>query len=635
MQLWHSLPDQVFKRIENAPASVLLHNAAPRPESPFSRLFADPLHLLMCHDLADLPALFAAIEAEVAAGRFVAGYFAYECGEAFEPSAGPLPRLPERPLAWFGVYARCHLFDHRTGAFCGDLPPGFLPEDRASANPRKMPPLSAASFPAPRYNQDIEAIHGWIERGDVYQLNYTIPLALETSASPSQLYASLIRRQPVEYAAFLHTDPDCFALSFSPELFFCLEEGEARRITTRPMKGTIARGRFTAEDQAQAAALRSDAKNRAENLMIVDLLRNDLGRLCRFGSVKTEALFAVERHPTLWQMTSTVRGELRGGVNYASLFRALFPCGSITGAPKVRAMQLIAALEQRPRGIYTGAIGYFSPGQTVFNVAIRTLELQRRPDRLVGVMGVGGGIVADSVAASEWRECALKAEFLTHSGDAREEDFQLLETMLWQEGFPRLEMHLDRLLDSAQFLDFAADRAGLRQSILRHAEGFADSRPRKLRLLLDREGAVRFADELLDPATLGPEARPLRLCLARERTDSANRLYFHKTTRRPLYTRHLAAARAAGYDDLLFFNQASQATESAIANLFVELEGRWWTPPVACGLLPGVERRYLLETRSLAGERILTREDLKRAPAIYLANAVRGLRRATLDWVEL
>ena len=254
-----------------------------------------------------------------------------------------------------------------------------------------------------QYAERIEQILDFIRAGDVYQLNFTIPLNVHATGSVASLYRRLHGVQPAPYSAFLHTQPSRHILSLSPELFFRVDEadtdpasmnkaGPTRRITTRPMKGTAARGRTTAEDRAQAQWLANDAKNRAENVMIVDLLRNDLGRLCNFGSVRVENLFAVERYPTLWQMTSTVTGELRPEAGFQDIFRALFPCGSVTGAPKIRAMQLLAELEERPRGVYTGAIGFFSKEQTVFNVAIRTLTLNGD----AGTMGVGSGIVIDS-----------------------------------------------------------------------------------------------------------------------------------------------------------------------------------------------------------------------------------------------
>jgi para-aminobenzoate synthetase/4-amino-4-deoxychorismate lyase len=357
--------------------------------------------------------------------------------------------------------------------------------------------------------------------------------------------------------------------------------------------------------------------------MIVDLIRNDLGRICTYGSVKVEKLFEVERYPTLWQMTSTITGDLRHEAGYEEVFRALFPCGSITGAPKVRAMQLLARIEEEPRGVYTGAIGFFSREQTVFNVAIRTLELGNGE----AAMGVGGGIVIDSEADAEYQECRLKAEFLTRSV----QPFSLIETMRWEGNFPLLELHLDRLVDSAAYFDFRCDRAGVKKALLAETDGFGDGLVRKVRLLLDADGSHRIEAAFLDEV---PEEER-RVCIAAQRIDPNDRFLFHKTTHRTMYETAFAEASAAGFADVLFLNTRGEVTEGAISNLLVEKEGRWFTPPVDCGLLAGVYRRHLLETRPEIEERILRLDDLTAADAVYLCNAVRGLRRVTLAFESL
>jgi para-aminobenzoate synthetase/4-amino-4-deoxychorismate lyase len=434
-------------------------------------------------------------------------------------------------------------------------------------------------------------------------------------------------------------------------LFFRIEDSGShcggRRIVSRPMKGTARRGRTTREDGEIAEWLRGDPKNRSENVMIVDLVRNDLGRVAQTGSVKVEELFAVERYPTLWQMTSTVIAELRPDASFHDVFRALFPCGSVTGAPKVRAMQLIAELEDAPRGVYTGAIGFFSPRQTVFNVTIRTLEL----DGAHGTMGAGSGVVIDSDAAAEYRECLLKAKFLTgpvHRTTSptsenvpivsQPDKLFLIETMLWDGGYPLLELHLDRLEDSARYFDFSFDRAAVRAALDDHARPFADQQladtaprsPRKVRLLIiDAEGNVEIGSEALPPSD--DPNRIGRVRLSSVRTNPADATLYHKTTQRPLYSLEHLRAKDRGYDDVLFLNLRGEVTEGAISNVFVVKDGRWFTPPVECGLLPGIYRRHLLETRPEIEERVLTLDDLRAADTIYLCNAARGLRRVTLE----
>jgi para-aminobenzoate synthetase / 4-amino-4-deoxychorismate lyase len=624
MPRWFPLPLEVCPLVERSPGAVLLHDARPGAKPAISRLFLSPERCLTARTPHQLPALFDAIENTTRRGGCAAGFFTYECGAAFEPAAAPsAPIVSSTPLAWFGLYERSFDFDHQTGAFAHGNPPGL-----ASLHPPDLqaspPQIEPGPGPAPEdFAASIDAIHQWIRAGDVYQLNFTYPLRLRLDCGPATLYAHLLRNQPAPYAALLHWQPGHHILSLSPELFFRVdEEGSARRITTRPMKGTAPRGRTTAEDRNLAEQLRHDEKNRAENVMIVDLLRSDLGRLCRFGTVETQNLFAVERYPTLWQMTSTVTGLLRDGVRYQEMLRALFPCGSITGAPKVRAMQLLAQLEGRSRGVYTGAIGFFSPQCTVFNVAIRTLEMHGTE----ATMGVGSGIVIDSRAEDEFRECCLKTEFLT----SLQEPFSLIETLLWHDGFPLLDLHLDRLRDSAEYFDFPCDTDGVRDALHAAAAQFSHPAPQRVRLLLHSSGQFHIEAEPLSPSA--SDALPLRVTVSSEHTDPRDRFLYHKTTRRPLYARAFQAAQAAGFADVLFLNRDKQLTEGAISNVFIEKDSRWFTPPVACGLLQGVYRRHLLATQPGIEERVLTLDDLKTADAVYLANAVRGLRRVSVTW---
>jgi para-aminobenzoate synthetase/4-amino-4-deoxychorismate lyase len=646
MSRWHSLPPEVYALVEHTPATVLLESATPGVTEGgadcWTRLFTAPERVCVAWQAAEIPWLFREIESAVAAGRLAAGFFTYECGNCFEPAAGMRAGRAGTPLAWFGIYERCYPFDHEAGEFLGGDPPGLERFRGGGEEPAaELPVKPEFALTEKQYAARIAAIHEWIRAGDIYQLNFTAPCSVQAPGSKAALYARLRERQPVAYGAFLHWQAGRRILSFSPELFFRLEdEGNLRRITARPMKGTAPRGRTTREDRAQAEWLRNDDKNRSENLMIVDLLRNDLGRLAIFGTVRASPLFTVERYRTLWQMTSTVSGELRPEVGFHEIFRALFPCGSITGAPKVRAMQLIAEVEEQPRGVYTGAIGFFSARRTIFNVAIRTLEL----DGDQGTMGVGGGIVIDSDAAGEYRECMLKAEFLTGSASRFPDHFSLVETMLWQGGYPLIELHLDRLEDSADYFGFPCDRAAVKVALESYARGFADAAARKVRLLIAINGELHIAGEILAASGVNPGLVCVRI--SKRRTDPRDPMLFHKTTHRPVYAEAFKAAMLAGFADVLFLNRAGEVTEGAISNIFVVKDGRWLTPPVECGLLAGVYRRHLLETGAdvqeqgpqqqafVAGvqERVLYPEDLQRADAVYIANAVRGLRRVAIDW---
>lgn len=634
---WHPLPAKLYALVEATPGTVLLETAP--PAGPFTvtdactRFFTAPLRICIASQAAELPTLFAEIESALAAGHCAAGFFTYECGSFFEPSAQLRPGRPGEPIAWFGIYERPCRFDHRSGEFLDGVPPGLagLPLVDPAEDSAAQPLDAVFGLSEQQYAEKIAAIHEWIRCGDVYQLNFTAPIHLQSVLNPAALYRQLRRRQPVEYGAFLHAQPGRRILSFSPELFFRLDRnGSARTLTTRPMKGTAPRGRTNREDRELAHWLQNDAKNRSENVMIVDLLRNDLGRICQFGSVQARDLFAIERHPTLLQMTSTVSGELRPEIGLQQIFRALFPCGSITGAPKVRAMQLLAELEPEPRGVYTGAIGFFSPEQTVFNVAIRTLQF----DGGRGTMGVGGGIVIDSDPVEEFRECLLKAEFLTRAPGSLPDRFALVETLLWEGHYPFLELHLDRLEDSSSYFGFPCDCAETKAALLAHAERMGEGQApatirRKVRLLLDRDGQLNISSELLPSATASSD--PIRICIAPQRTDPQDRMLFHKTTHRPLYAQAYEAATRRGFADALFLNLRGEVTEGAIHNVFVEKNGRWLTPPVDCGLLAGVYRRHILETRPEVQEAVLTLDDLRQADTVYLCNAVRGLRRAIID----
>jgi para-aminobenzoate synthetase/4-amino-4-deoxychorismate lyase len=377
------------------------------------------------------------------------------------------------------------------------------------------------------------------------------------------------------------------------------------------------RGLDSAEDAQAILRLQRDEKNRSEHVMIVDLLRNDLGRICTTGSVSVEDLFSVERYETLLQMTSTISGTLRPGALFHDIFRAMFPCGSITGAPKIRTMQIIRELEPNPRGIYTGAIGFIAPNRSaVFNVAIRTLVLK---DGHVH-MGVGGGIVADSIPEDEHRECLLKASFLTRA----HHPFQLIETMLWDNEYFLLSLHLDRIESSASYFNFVFDRSAIQSQLHDLAHTFTAGQRYRVRLLLHPDGSLT-----LTHSPLFEEPSTIRVKLSSERTSSTDVFLRHKTTHRQFYDQQYAAARAAGFDEVIFTNERGEVTEGAISNLFIEQSGKLLTPPLTCGVLPGIMRRHLLETHATAEERILTLEDLHSADAILLCNSVRGLRKVT------
>jgi para-aminobenzoate synthetase / 4-amino-4-deoxychorismate lyase len=611
MTQWTRLPAQAHKLAAENPGAVLLETSRPNLSNSatanrHSYLFLKPISTLVASDLNEIPQLFAQIEAELARGNYVAGFFSYECGYHFEHSSAAAVFTPEKlPLAWFGVYPQPIVFHHESG-HCenGDL------GDATQNDPVTVTNQVALGISEEDYRAKILQIQRYIAAGDTYQVNFTDNISFQMPLPADAIYQSLSQQQPVAYSAFLNL-ADRSILSFSPELFF---RREGNRIVTRPMKGTMARGLDLSEDAEAAQRLHNDEKNRSEHVMIVDLLRNDLGRICTMGSVRVEDLFSVEKYQTLLQMTSTVSGSLQPGIRYYDIFHSLFPSGSVTGAPKIRTMQIIRELEHQQRGVYTGAIGFFAPHhKAVFNVAIRTLVLQNNN----ASMGVGGGIVADSDPLDEYKECLLKASFLTRAP----QNFQLIETMLWDKEYFLLSLHMGRMEASAAYFNFRFHRAGILSRLNEQTKSFEHEKKYRVRLLLNASG-----DASVESFPLTAELTTIQVQLSKEQTSSSDVFLRHKTTRREIYDRELAKARAQGFDEVIFTNERGEVTEGAISNLFIERSGKLLTPPLASGVLPGILRRHLFET-ARAEEQTLTLADLKSAEAVFLGNSVRGLRR--------
>ena len=589
---------------------------------------------------AVLPAL-TQVEQATAHGLTAVGFIAYEAAHGLD-SAFPRAHAP-LPLVWFAVYeavriysdplrassvnGRSHLHSASTAqsVLLNETPSLRFPLPAGGTTPARFPSRSGGNLKEGgkigrwhptitrgEYARALCAIHEAIGAGEVYQVNYTFRLRAPFSGDLLPLFWQLYERQPVPYAAYIDTGAHAIA-SLSPELFFALD-GE--RIATRPMKGTAPRGLTLADDLQQAARLTQCPKNRAENLMIVDMARNDLGRIAHIGSVRVPRLFEAERYATLWQMTSTVVACTDAPLS--EIFRALFPAASITGAPKIRATHVIDALERAPRGVYTGAIGDVLPDRRAqFNVANRTLHHDKARGQLQ--YGVGSGVVWDSEQVAEYAECLAKAQVLLAPRPA----FELLETLLWRRGrgYFLLEAHLKRLRDSACYFDFVVDADAVRRQLLTVAEGFIEPRYR-VRLRVNRRGQAQ-----VEYAPLLPERRAWRVALAQQPVNPREVFLYHKTTHRQVYERALAARPDC--DDVLLWNTHGELTESTRANVVVRLDGRYYTPPVECGLLAGVYRGHLLQ-RGLLRERVLTIDDLRRAEAIYLINAVRGWIRVEL-----
>lgn len=613
--------DEVLGLLARRERFVFLETTRGGPDDHRSLLFLDPVERLSC-TAADSPAdFFGRAEHYLGAGYHLAGWFAYEFGYLLEPAHGKKARPdPGETLAVLGVFPPPFIYDHRSASFTGagrwpaasPLPDAPFAIDGLRLNVRKND-----------YLKNIDRIKAYIESGDTYQVNYTLKLLFDLSGSPEALYKTLRRSQSVSFGAYCRLGSERI-LSFSPELFF---RKQGNRCKVRPMKGTVRRGHTAAEDERLAAFLKNDPKNRSENVMIVDLLRNDLGRLSTMGTVRAASLFDLETYETLHQMTSTVTGELRDGISLVDMFRALFPCGSVTGAPKIRTMEIIRELEEGRRGVYTGAIGFITPaGDATFNVPIRTLTLANGK----GAMGIGSGIVYDSAPEREWEECRLKGRFLTDPP----QPFKLIETLLWKpgEGYWLLDLHLQRLARSARFFRYPADRDRLRQRLARESETFSGRSAMRVRLLLAKDGTVSVSATecptpapVLIPAPADSAALP-RVRFSGEATSSLSPLVYHKTTLRDLYDREYRQAVAEGYVDVLFVNEKNEVTEGSITNVFIRKGDVFYTPPVSCGLLGGVFRAHFLShCPAPVREKILTRAEVREADAIYIGNSVRGL----------
>jgi len=568
--------------------------------------FVSPLRVIRAERIEEVRAALGEVETAVGKGLYAAGFLTYEAAPAFDRAfAAKAPR--GLPLLWFGIYEEVAEF--------GSLPAST---DGSFATSEWVPSVSYDE-----YRQAIGRIKNYIASGDTYQVNYTMRLGAKFQGSAWALFEWLWRAQRGKYSAYVDAG-DQVICSASPELFFRLCGSE---ITCRPMKGTAARGLTWEEDEEQARWLEGSAKNRAENLMIVDMVRNDLGRIARVGSVKVERLFQVERYDTLFQMTSTVTASTDAPIG--EVVAALFPCASITGAPKVRTTQIIAELETAARGIYTGAIGFIAPGRKAqFNVAIRTAHIDREAGR--AEYGTGGGIVWDSVAEEEYEECRTKALVLL----AARPSFRLLETLLWKPagGYFLLERHLKRLADSGRYFAFAMDVG----QVVKRLEDFAERlapQPQRVRLLVSERGEISLEAEPIQRRSAG---RRWKVALAKRPVQAGDRFLYHKTTHREVY--ESARAEFPNHDDVILWNEKGEITESTVANVVVRpgspqvvrLKRELITPPVSCGLLAGTYRAHLLEKGRIR-EGIVTKEALAEAEGIYLINSVRGWIPAVLD----
>ena len=539
---------------------------------------------------------------------YVAGFFSYELGYLFEEVFKYKKRFGF-PYAIFCAYEKPIIFDHKCNKFISK-----------EINNIYQQPLSykiknlRLNIAEEEYIEKIKKIKDYIYRGDIFQANYTIKYKFDFSGSALGLYLDLKYKQKVSYNVFAKLN-DYYILSLSPELFFYKDKDY---IKVKPMKGTIKRGCNIYEDKKNILYLQNDEKNQSENVMIVDLLRNDLGKISKYGSVKVSKLFEIEKYNTLFQMTSTIESKLSKGISLYELIKSIFPSGSVTGAPKIRSMEIIKELEKEERKVYTGAIGFFEPtGKAKFNVAIRTILIQKNK----GEMGVGSGIVYDSSPEKEFEESKLKAYFLIKKPV---KNFSLIETILFDKNFKYLNLHLKRLKESAEYFDFKFNKKEILSKINEISQILVSGKY-KVRILLNSAGQVKISYEKINNSF-----KTYRLKISKYRTNSNDTFYFHKTTNRELYESELKKARNKGFFDIIFLNEKDEVTEGAITNIYIKKNGIIYTPPVKCGLLNGIMRQVLIKRYKMK-EEIITLKDLKQADEIYISNSIINFQKALLQ----
>ncbi len=586
-----------------------------------SLLFTDLVKAISA-DASTLSNALDDVRADVASGLWAAGWLGYEAGYGFENKLAAL-QSSALPVMWFGLFRkRESLNDHDIEALW--RAPVATP---AGANVTAVKPL----WTEMDYRQRFDRAQEYIGAGDIYQINLTFPATVNFEGEPLALFKHLRENQRVKYSALINTG-DAWVLSFSPELFFefpdllcrlspdAFSETEKRRLRTRPMKGTAPRSNDPVEDKQLAIALQNDSKNRAENLMIVDLLRNDASRIAAPGSVRTDDLYTIENYATVHQMTSGVSATLADGLDAVDIVKALFPCGSVTGAPKIRAMEIIHELELQPRQHYCGSIGYFGPdGDAVMNVAIRTLSISA-PGK--ARLGLGSAVVADSIAEDEYAECLLKAQFLTQQTPP----FDLIETLRFEpgKGYWLFDAHLDRLEATVERFGFSNDMTVWKNVLLSAAETF--TMPMRVRMVVSRTECYAIQASALP---LAPN-KPVPIIVAAERMDSKNLFLYHKTSYRDFYDApRKRLQNITECFDCIFMNERDEITEGSFTSLFIKRGHKLYTPCLKSGLLPGIFRNHMLETGQ-ANEAVIRLKDIETADAVFVGNAVRGLLPAQL-----
>ncbi|KON69483.1 aminobenzoate synthetase [Peribacillus butanolivorans] len=552
--------------------------------------FTEPKEVFIAHSIQDVLPQFQKVQAAIEQGFYAAGYVSYEAAPAFEKSF-KVKEGAKMPLLWFGIF-------DKPEEFPGKITGSFQLNDWESETDSHT------------YHSGFQTIKAEIEKGNSYQVNYTMRLQSMFEGDDFAFYDRLKRAQRSNYSAYLNIGTHRI-LSASPELFFRLEDGQ---LITRPMKGTVKRGITVKTDQANADWLACSEKNQAENLMIVDLLRNDLGMIAEQGSVQVPKLKEIEKYPTVWQMTSTITAKTKPKTTIIDIFKALFPCGSITGAPKIKTMEIITELENSPREVYCGAIGFITPEcEAVFNVPIRTVVIEKETGK--AEYGVGGGITWDSVLLEEYDEAFLKAKLLSEERPT----YQLLESIKLEDGqYFLLDEHIDRMMQSAGYFDYQFSETELRNKLQKYADSHYDSM-QKVRVLLFENGDFEVSGQIIK--TMEAEISAI---IAESPISTENPFLYHKTTNREVYEKF--QTRHPEFYDVLLWNEQGYITEFTNGNVVVKINGDLFTPPVESGLLAGTFRQELLRKKEIK-EKLITKADLHNAEEVWFINSVRrGLK---------
>ncbi|MFW6129759.1 MAG: aminodeoxychorismate synthase component I [Atribacterota bacterium] len=568
-----------------------------------SYYFTDPIKILTLDSHKEMNDYFSKIQ-KLSKRYYIAGFLSYELGYLFE-DIFRYKKHSGFPLAVFMVFNQPAVYDHIKKKYI--------------SHHFKYPKYSGYSLkdlhinlPKNQYINKVNKIKKHIQKGDIYQANYTLKYKFNFNGEPLDLYRDLKQKQSVGYNSFMRFG-DCSIVSISPELFFYKNK---KYIKVKPMKGTIKRGKNIQQDRNNMVFLSKDKKNRSENVMIVDLLRNDLSRISEYGSVKVPALFEVEKYETLFQMTSTIESELKRDISIYDIIKNIFPSGSVTGAPKIKSMQILKDIEKEERKAYCGGVGYFTPlGEAKFNVAIRTILI----DKNEGEMGIGGGIVYDSDPESEYEECKIKAKFLTME---KPKEFKIIETLLYDKKFMDIDSHLNRMEDSAEYFNFKYNRDKIKTGLNKLRENLNHGKY-KIRILLNKNGEIKIERARVK------DTSKLMIIISNHKTDPEDVFLFHKTTNRNIYDKELEKARKKGFYDVIFFNKYNQLTEGAVTSIYIEKNGIKYTPKINCGLLNGTIRKKLIKEGKVE-EKVLYLRDLKEAENIYISNSIIGFRKAQL-----